>query len=143
LDPGKRLKLYIQFAGVRLDNIEQLRSDPKAAESRGKKIHDLLEDFTAILDEINDNLDSYEGRPLDKDQRKEFHKGLKEVVDSGAKFDAKLKALKAATETDPKTQKEATDFQFVLSDAMDALQSSEDMATDYLNSKGDQPEKKK
>src|SRR5215469_13748234 len=66
-EPQQRLKLYIKFAEARLLAIDQLRSGPKAADGRGKKIHDLLEDFTAILDEINDNLDTYEGRPLNKD----------------------------------------------------------------------------
>ena len=56
-EPYKRLKLYVKFTSARLDSIEQLRSDPKSAEGRGRKIHDLLEDFTAIIDEINDNLD--------------------------------------------------------------------------------------
>lgn len=143
MEPGKRLKLYIKFAEVRLTSIEQLRSDPKAADGRGKKIHDLLEDFTAILDEINDNLDVYQGRPLNKDDRKEYHKGLKEVLDAGQRFDEKLKALKAATETNLQTQKESQDFQFVLQDAIEALKSSTDMAREYLSGKEDEGDKKK
>lgn len=143
MEPGKRLKLYIQFAEIRLVAIDQLRSDPKMAEGRSKKIHDLLEDFTAILDEINDNLDVYEGRPLNKDDRKEFHKGLKEVIEATEKFDLKLRALKSATETDPEMKKESADFQFVLQDAIDALKSSSDMAHEYLNAKDEQQDKKK
>lgn len=143
MEPGKRLKLYIKFAETRLEAIEQLRSDPKAAPGRGKKIHDLLEDFTAILDEVNDNLDLYEGRPLTKDDRKEFRKGLNEVIDSNEKFDRKLKTLKAATETDAQTKQEAAEFQFVLQDAIEALKSSSDMAHEYLSAKDDEGEKKK
>ncbi|HLJ25772.1 MAG TPA: hypothetical protein VKY85_03615 [Candidatus Angelobacter sp.] len=142
MEPGKRVKLYIKFAEVRLLAIDQLRSDPKAAEGRGKKIHDLLEDFTAILDEINDNLDTYQGRPLSKDDRKEFHKGLKEVIEAGDKFDLKLRALKSATETDPQTKKELVDFQFVLQDAVEALRSSADMAREYMSDKDDDSSKK-
>lgn len=136
LEPGKRLKLYIKFAEARLVAIDQLRADPKFADGRGKKIHDLLEDFTAILDEINDNLDNYEGRPLSKDDRKEFKKGLKEVVEADDKFDLKLRTLKSAADADPQTQKEAADFQFVLQDAQEALKSSADMAREYLTDKG-------
>jgi len=135
MEPGKRLKLYIKFAETRLLAIDQLRSDPKAADGRGKKIHDLLEDFTAILDEINDNLDTYEGRQLNKDDRKEFHKGLKEVIEAADKFELKLRTLKSAEETDPQARKEAADYQFVLADAQDALKSSADMAREYLNQK--------
>jgi len=135
LEPQKRLKLYIKFAEARLLAIDQLRSDPKFADGRGKKIHDLLEDFTAILDEINDNLDTYQGRPLNKDDKKDFHKGLKEVVEASDKFDLKLRTLKSAIDTDPQVKKEAADFQFALVDAQEALKSSADMAREYMSEK--------
>jgi len=139
LEPQKRLKLYIKFAEARLLAIDQLRSDPKFADGRGKKIHDLLEDFTAILDEINDNLDTYQGRPLNKDDKKDFHKGLKEVIEAGDRFDLKLRTLKSALDTDPQMKKEAADFQFALVDAQEALKSSSDMAREYMAEK-DKPE---
>jgi hypothetical protein len=147
-EPGKRLKLYIKFAESRLTSIDELRADPKQADGRGRKIHDLLEDFTAILDEINDNLDTYQGRPLTKDDRKEFHKGLKEVIDACDRFDQKLKALKTAMESDPKTRVEAQDYRFVFQDTEDALKSSMDMAREYsaespAEDKEDKPVKKK
>ena len=135
MEPQKRLKLYIKFAEARLLAIEQLRSDPKAANGRGQKIHDLLEDFTAILDEINDNLDTYEGRPLTKDDRKDFHKGLKEVIEAGDRFDLKLRTLKSAEDTDSQAKQEAPAYQFALADAQDALKSSADMAREYMNEK--------
>jgi len=61
MEPYKRLKLLIKFTEARLVAIDQVRIDPKLAKDRGKQIHDLLEDFTALLDEINDNLDQYQG----------------------------------------------------------------------------------
>lgn len=133
--PQKRLGLYIKFAEGRLLAIDQLRSGAKFAEGRGKKIHDLLEDFTAILDEINDSLDTYQGRPLSQDDRKDFDKALKGVIEASDKFDLKLKALKSAAETDPRMKKEAADFQFVLADALDALKSTGDIAREYLSDK--------
>jgi hypothetical protein len=142
-EPQKRLKLYIKFAEARLVAIDQLRSDPKFSDGRGKKIHDLLEDFTAILDEINDNLDTYQGRPLNKDDKKNFRKGLKEVIEADDKFDLKLRALKSAMDTDPTTQKESADFQFVLQDAQEALKSNADMARAYMTEKDVSAEKKK
>ncbi|HEY6970461.1 MAG TPA: hypothetical protein VJA94_14735 [Candidatus Angelobacter sp.] len=135
LEPQKRLKLYIKFAEARLVAIDQLRSDPKFSDGRGKKIHDLLEDFTAILDEINDNLDTYEGRPLDKNDRKDFHKGLKDVIEASDKFDLKLRTLKSASETDPQAKKESLDYGFALADAQEALKSGADMAREYLSEK--------
>src|SRR5215472_1723648 len=126
MEPYKRIKLMIKFSEARLVAIDQIRVDPKLAADRGKQIHDLLEDFTSIMDEINDNLDQYEGRPLDKDSVKQYHKGLKELIEADARFDVKLKNLKTASETDPVTKKEAPDFRFVLLDAMDSLKSNAD-----------------
>src|SRR5438270_228464 len=113
----------------------QRRGDPKMSAGRGQRIHDLLEDFTAILDEVNDNLDQYQGRPLSKDDRKDFKKGLKEVIEADGKFELKLRTLKSATETDPQMKREASDFQFVLQDAMEALKSNADMAREYMADK--------
>ncbi len=144
-EPYKRLKLYIKFTQSRLDSIEQLRADPKQADGRGRKIHDLLEDFTALLDEVNNNLDAYEGRPMTKDDRKDFHKGLKEVIAACDTWDAKMKALKSAMETDPQTMKDSQDFSFAFQDAQDALKSTADMAREYVEVQpaDEKPAKKK
>jgi len=102
-----------------------------------------LEDFTSLLDEINDNLDQYESRPLNKDSVKQYHKGLKELIEADSRFDIKLQNLKSATETDPVTKKEAPDFRFVLQDAMDSLKSNADMAREYIETTHDQKEQEK
>lgn len=144
-EPYKRLKLYIKFTDSRLDSINQLRTDAAQADGRGRKIHDLLEDFAALLDEINDNLDAYEGHPMTKDDRKDFHKGLKDVLAACTAWDAKLRALKGATATDPQTRRESADYRFVLQDAEDALKSTGEMAREYSETQvpEDQPGKKK
>jgi hypothetical protein len=143
--PYKRLKLLIKFTDARIDAVDQARNDPNQAAGRGKKIHDLLEDFTALLDEINDNLDQYEGRPMTKDDRKDFHKGLKEVVTACDSWEMKLKSLKSATETDPQTRRESADYRFVLQDASDSLKSTTDMAREYseIQVQGDEKSDKK
>jgi hypothetical protein len=140
MDPYNRIKLMVKFTEARLTSIDHVRLDPKQAADRGKQIHDLLEDFTSLLDEINDNLDQYESRPLNKDSVKQYHKGLKELIDADARFDVRLKNLKSASETDPVTKKEAPDFRFVLQDAMDALKSNADMAREYIETTHDQKE---
>jgi len=147
MEPFKRLKLFVKFTEARLLTIDELRADAKQADGRGQRIHDLLEDFTSLMDEINDNLDQYQGRPLTKDDRKDFHKGLKEVIDADARFELKLKALRSAAETDAQTRTEARDFHFALDDAEDALKSSADVAREYIETtpieKKNEPEKKK
>ena len=146
MDPYNRIKLLIKFSEARLVAIDQVRIDPKLAAERGKQVHDLLEDFTSLIDEINDNLDQYEARPLNKESVKQYHKGLKELIEADARFDLKLRTLKSAAETDPVTKKEAPDFRFVLQDAMDALKSNADMAREYIETtheQKDSSEKKK
>ena len=146
MEPYRRIKLMIKFTEARLVAIDQIRVDPKLAAARGKQIHDLLEDFTSIMDEINDNLDQYEARPLDKDMVKQYHKGLKELIEADERFDLRLRTLQSAAETDPITRKEAPDFRFVLQDARDALKSNADMAREYIETTHDQKgpaEKKK
>jgi hypothetical protein len=132
LEPYKRLKLFVKFTDARLASIDELRADASQANGRGRKIHDLLEDFGALLDEINANLDNYQGRPLSKDDRKDFHKGLKEVIEACDKWEAKLKSLRSDSETDPQTRKEAEDYRFALQDAQDSLQSAAEIAREYI-----------
>ncbi len=138
MDPYNRIKLMVKFTEARLTSIDQVRLDPKQAADRGKQIHDLLEDFTSLMDEINDNLDQYEGRKLDKDSVKQYHKGLKELIEADSRFEIKLQNLKTASETDPVTKKEAPDFRFVLQDAMDSLKSNADMAREYMETTHDE-----
>lgn len=138
MDPYNRIKLMVKFTEARLVALDQVRIDPKLAAGRGRQIHDLLEDFTSLIDEINNNLDQYEGRPLNKESVKQYHKGLKELIEADARFDLKLRTLKSAAETDPITKKEAPDFRFVLQDAMEALKSNADMAREYIETTHDQ-----
>jgi hypothetical protein len=141
MEPYKRLKLLIKFTDARLVAIDQVRADPKLAQGRGKQIHDLLEDFTALMDEINDNLDQYEARPLNKDDSKDFKKGLKELIEADERFDLKLRTLQSAAENDPQTRKEMPDFRFVLQDAQEALKSNAEMAREYIETSKEEKKK--
>ena len=61
VEPDERLKLYVKFSRDRMTKLEQMRSDPKTTD-RGHQTHDMLEDFLAVYDELNDNIDMYVGR---------------------------------------------------------------------------------
>jgi hypothetical protein len=116
LDPDERLKLYVKFSRDRMTKLEQMRSDPKTAE-RARQAHDMLEAFLAVYDELNDNIDMYVGRKDD------IRKPLKVIIEADTEFQAKLRALKNAANTNAA---EASQYEFLLTDALDTVDSSAD-----------------
>ena len=114
LDPDVRLKLYIKFSRDRMTKLEQMRSDPKATE-RGRQTNDKLEDFLAVYDELNDNIDMYVGRKDD------IRKPLKVIIEADTEFQSKLRALKNSAHTNAV---EAKQYEFLLTDALDTVDSS-------------------
>jgi len=114
VDPEKRMKLYVDFARARLVALEKLRSDPKTTD-RPAQTHRMIEEFLTIYNELDDNLENFEARKSD------LRKALKTVVEGDTEFQAKLRALK----DDPRASKEeVSDYQFVLSDAIESVDSS-------------------
>lgn len=116
IEPEKRLKLMVEFTKARMTSLEQVRTDPKAKD-RGKRMHDLLEDISTLVDEIDDNVDDYDERSAD------LRKPLKQVVEMDSDFQTKLRELKNA-ENDPKNIDEASDYKFALDDAIESVDQS-------------------
>ena len=110
-EPKQRLPLYVQFARARLVKLEQMRSDPKTT-NRAQQTHDLLDDFQQLYDELNDNIDTY------VDRRDDIRKPLKTILDADTEFQAKLLALRDAAGV-PK--QEAQQYEFVLTNAIEAV----------------------
>jgi len=123
--PDQKLPLYLKYARARLASIEQLRSDPHAAQGRGRKVHDLLEDFKVIMDEMDRNVDSF------ADQKLDFRKALKAMIQDDGEFQAKLQTLKEAAK-EPTAAAEAKDYEFAVLDAIDAVDGDLDNARDLL-----------
>ena len=114
LEPELRLKLFVTFARDRMTKLEQMRSDPKTT-GRPTKTHDMLEDFLAVYDELNDNVDMYVGRKDD------IRKPLKLIIEADTEFQSKLLALKDAAHTDAAESKQ---YEFILSNAIETVDSS-------------------
>lgn len=71
--PPERLSLFIKFLDTRSGTIADLVSHPRKP-GRERTLHDLMEQFTSIADDLNDNLDDY--GPRHKDIRKVLPKLL-------------------------------------------------------------------
>lgn len=127
-EPDKRLKLMVQFARARLAAIEQLRGDPRFAADRGARVHDLLEDFTKLVDEMGDNIDDY------ADRKEDLRKGLKLVIEGDTEFQLKLRTLKEqGPGAGAKAGSETGDYSFVLQNAIEAVNLSLDDARKLLD----------
>jgi hypothetical protein len=125
-EPDKRIKLFIKFAQARIQAIEQLRGDPKMVDGRGKQIHDLLEDFAQLVNQLDDNVDMYARR------KDEVGKSLGQVIVADSDFQLKLRALKDAAK-DPKYAAESKSYEFALQDAMDAVDGNEQDTRDLMD----------
>ena len=110
-EPEERLKLYIKFARARLAVLEQVRADPKVTD-RAQATHDKLQDFLDVYDELNDNVDTYEGRKSD------LRKALKAVIEGDAEFQSKLRAFKDSVTA---AREDAKDYEFLLANALEAV----------------------
>jgi hypothetical protein len=115
-EPKQRLALYVTFARDRLVKLEQMRSDPKIKD-RPIQTHDMLDAFLLIYDELNDNLDTY------VDRKDDIRKPLKTVIEADTEFQAKLRALKDAADI---PAPEAKQYEFILTNAIDTLDTSID-----------------
>jgi len=129
-EPRLRLPLYVEFARTRLVNLEEMRSDPKT-KNRARQTHDLLDDFQLLYDELNDNVDTY------VDRRDDIRKPLKVIIDADTEFQAKLRALKDAADV---PREEAQQYEFVLTNALETIDSS---AEDHRKLLADQEEQAK
>ena len=121
-EPINRLRLYIKFAGQRMVDMEEIPANAKADPKRGQKVHDLLEDFANIVDEIDDNMDNYSSRGAD------IRKPLKELIGAESDWALRLRAMKEAIGKDPVVAKQAHDYSFALDTAIDSVDDSANSA---------------
>ena len=127
-EPDKRLKLMVEFARARLAAIDQLRGEARLAAGRGTQVHDLLEDFTKLVDEMGDNIDDYVDRKYD------LRKALKFVIEGDAEFQLKLRTLKEqGPGAGAKAGSETGDYTFALQNATEAVNLSLDDSRKLLD----------
>jgi hypothetical protein len=130
LDPESRLKLFADFARLRFTAIETARmpNKPDAAKpgtpkpgtakpgagkpdaGNPRSLHDLMEDFLAVYDELDENISMYEDRQAD------LRKAMKVVLLADNEFHARLEGLRHNL-----TPEERADCDFVLSSIVEAV----------------------
>ena len=135
-DPAKRIDLLLGFARERVLAIDGLHGKPKPSFADAGKIADLLADLAVLIDELDDNLDMYNGHSED------LRHSLRHVLEIEAEFQQKLQAL-----NDPADPLQKRRFAESLEDASDALQGSTEgaraMLAGQLEKKGEEKNKQK
>ena len=110
-EPDKRLPLIVRFARERLDAALAARNNAKlAAADRTATIHDSLQDFLSIYDELGDNLDMY------SDQKEDLRKPLKVVIAGDGEFKVKLEQVRQGASPD-----EMKTYGFAITSALEAV----------------------
>jgi hypothetical protein len=130
--PDKRLELMIKFAKARMTTIDQLQANAKKAKDRPMQIHDLLEDFSSLVDEIEDNVEMYGSHNAD------MRKGLTLLVEANSEWQLQLRRLKQQSPPE-----ELDQFSFVLANATDAVSDIGDDARKELQQQNELAKQKK
>ncbi len=86
IDPNARIALYTQYLNEHADAIKAL-TNRKVSDARASRLSDALEDFTALMDELGDNLDLFSDRKAD------IRKSLRALTDATPRWQGILRAL--------------------------------------------------
>jgi DNA repair exonuclease SbcCD ATPase subunit len=126
LEPEKRLKLLADFARLRFTAIENARTPaPKKSDAESpRSLHDLMEDFLDVYDELDENISMYDDRQAD------LRKAMKIVLQADGEFHARLEGLQHNL-----TAEERKDCDFVLNSIVEAITSG---ATEHKKMQAEQ-----
>ena len=120
--PQRRIDLLLGFARIRLLGAAQLRVEPSSGSHDLAKAEELLGDFALLIDELDDNLETYNQRGED------LRAALHHVLDAEAGFQQQLQGLAGRIAPAQKQGPTAVGLETALEDATDSLRSSTESA---------------
>jgi hypothetical protein len=112
--PLQRIKLFVGYVDERAKGIHTLNADP-IAQNKNLRLHNLMEEFTRLSDELQDNMDNFD------QQHADLRKVLKEIVDKTGEWGTILNEPKPSPQYD-----------FSRKTAIDANQSAHETAVQML-----------
>ena len=77
--PDQRVGLFLKFMESRIADIQRIAT-AKRINQRGEQLHDLMEQFSSLADELDDNLDDYQPKHWD------VRKSLRKLIDASDKW---------------------------------------------------------
>jgi hypothetical protein len=120
-EPNERLKLYIHFARQRVDLLQQAVAKEKAG--RSVLIHDLLEDYTHIIEAIDTVSDDALKRKVAID------------VGTASVASAEKEMLDVLTKVQESEPKDLARYEFALKEAINTTQESVELAQEDLQTR--------
>lgn len=117
-EPNDRLKLYLVFAKQRVEQVDQLMAKNKAG--RSVMIHDLLEDYTKIIDAMDTVVDDALRRKLP------LNLGMTATVEGEKTLLARLHKIQSSAPSD------MARYDLVLKDAIDTTSDSMELSQEDL-----------
>jgi DNA primase len=112
--PLERVKLFVGYVDDRAKDIHTLNADP-IAQNKAVRLHNLLEEFTRLCDELQDNMDNFD------QQHADLRKVLKDIVDKTGEWGTILNEPKPSSQYD-----------FSRKTALDSNQTAHEGATQML-----------